>query len=547
MRSISPLLLLLCLLSAGVKGQPLRDAPASAEPAPAEPPPLIFKSAANDEETETVEEAVTRLREELRAIARSSMDAAERQAAMDEMMTRNSRVLKQLSTEWDQNRPRSVDEAAILLEQMIFEIALEIAPDDQSRRFVEDTAPAHIDIEPNRPILIAPRGKRPEIVVTREAEEEGLITPWWKTTTFDTEALDLAEIKESPVEQLEPPEENVEEKVKVEVLKDEKVTVEMHDDTTILREVEADDGDLVLFDALHLWIGGAVQFDAFTYDDLLNANKGGGSEDDTATRRAELILRSTLFDWGEIKLQYDADAEFWRDVYYRRVDEDAGYTLTVGNQNEPMAQENTLGNKFISAMERSAPTSIFGSFRGLGVRFNNWFEREREQQLLEFHPGDTAFVTTTVGLFGEDIENTNDTDIALTGRITTGSQEASGRGLHLGLSATLRDGEFDNINPRPEIQEADRISLARFDADQAAIVGIETLFSQGSLHGEAQIFYADYRGGEIDATGYGGYALVGYYLTGQERGYRPKWGLWAPLQVGAAHAFGVSTRFQYLF
>ena len=67
--------------------------------------------------------------------------------------------------------------------------------------------------------------------------------PWWRTTTFNTEALELQEIKESPVEQLEPPEENVEQVVKVEALADEKVTVEMHDDTTILRQVEADDGD----------------------------------------------------------------------------------------------------------------------------------------------------------------------------------------------------------------------------------------------------------------------------------------------------------------
>lgn len=540
---------MLLLLSASVVAQPLRP-PAGQTPDESiteSGTPLIFPEAANEPGEESVEEVVLRLQEEMRAIAQSSMNAAERKAALDEMLTRNSRVLKSLSTEWDDNRPRSVDEAASLLEQMIFELALEIAPDKDTRSFVKDTAPAHMEFEPNRPLLIAPRSHRQKIVVTRDAEEKGLIVPWWRTTKFDTEALALNEIKESPEQSLEPAEENAEEKVKVEVLKDEKVTVEMHDDTTILRAVEADSGDLVLFDALHLWIGGAAQGDAYYYDDLFNAGRGGGDENDTAVRRAEVIVRSTLFDWGEIKLQYDLDANIWRDLYYRRVDEEKARTITIGNQTEPMAQENTLGNKFTTAMEQSAPTSTFAANRGLGVRVNRWFEREPTRQWFEFGDGSTSYITTTLGVFGEDIENTNDTDIALTGRVTMGRERVKGSGLHLGFAATLRDGEFDQVAPRPEVQEAARIQLASFDADQLVVLGFETMYTLGSLHAEAQAYYADYRGGDEDATGYGGYAQVGYFLTGQERGYRPKWGLWAPLTVGKAHAFEVFARASYTY
>jgi phosphate-selective porin len=542
-------LMSLLLVFPGVEAQPLRLPPPQPEANQAEPsePPLVLRAAANPPQEETVEEVVSRLRDEMRAVAQSTMTAAERKAAMDEMLERNSRVLKKLSTEWDENRPQTIDEAVLVLEQMLYEVSLEAATDEATRESIIRTSPSHLDLEPNRPLLIAPRSQRKKIVVTRQAEEEGQIVPWWRTARFDTEALDLAEIKESPVEKLEPPEENEEEKVKVETLQDEKVTVEMHDDTTILRQVEGDDGDLVLFDALHFWIGGAAQGDAYSYEDLFTARAGGGSEEEADFRRAEVIVRATLFDWGEVKAQYDVEGNFWRDLYYRRVNEDKHRTLTIGNQMEPMSPETLLGNKFTSAMEQSAPTSAFAPSRGMGIRLNRWFERTPERQWFEFDDGSTAYITATAGIFGQDIEDTSDTDLALTGRLTMGRDRPNGSGLHVGGSATFRDGDFDRIAPRPEIHSAGRVSLANFEADTQSVVSLETMFTRGSMHAEGQVYLADYRGGDVDAQGFGAYGQVGYYLTGQKRGYRPKWGLWEPVAQGGKHVFEVFARASFTY
>ena len=162
MRALLPPLTAILLFPLGICAQPLRSPAGQADvgSSPDSEIPLIFPAAGNVPAQETVQEAVLRLREEMRAIAKSSKSAAERKAALDEMLTRNSRVLKNLSTEWDDNRPRSADEAAMLLEQMIFELALAIAPDKDTRSFVKDTAPAHMEFEPNRPLLIAPRSHR---------------------------------------------------------------------------------------------------------------------------------------------------------------------------------------------------------------------------------------------------------------------------------------------------------------------------------------------------------------------------------------------------
>jgi phosphate-selective porin OprO/OprP len=299
-----------------------------------------------------------------------------------------------------------------------------------------------------------------------------------------------------------------------------------------------------LLEGINVWFGGALQYDAVSLEDLYVANQGGGSETDTFTRRAEVTVRATLFDLGEFKLQYDVDGDFWRDLYFRHADEEREYTLTIGNQTEPMSQENILGNKFNAAMEIAAPTSIFAPNRGMGVKLNKWWGTGQAPSLLSLSDDPDEAVTASIGIFREDIEDTSDTDWSVTGRTSAGRKYGDW-GIHVGMSGSYRDGDFDRINPRPELQGTDRIPLANFDADTLKIVSLETLAARGSWHGTAELYYADFDGGEVDATGYGGFVEVGYYLTGQSRSYRPRWGLWAPLKVGARNIFEVFGRFSY--
>ena len=247
-------------------------------------------------------------------------------------------------------RPQTVQGAIDLMERMLYQSAASIAPTAASKAIVYENTPVYIEeLEvPNRPPMIAPVGRRDQIVVTREAEAaggEGYL-PWWLAAALAGERQEMQAIEESP--EPPPPEEpgESEQPVKVEFLADETVTGEMHDDTTVLRNVEDDSGNLVLFDALHIWAGGAVQFDAYRYEDLLNLGANGDSETNTAVRRAEVIVRSRLFDLGEIKWQYDVESNLWRDLYWRWVSEETSRIVTVGNQKEPFGMDYQVGSKF---------------------------------------------------------------------------------------------------------------------------------------------------------------------------------------------------------
>jgi hypothetical protein len=301
------------------------------QPAPTEnSTPLVLREAGNaagDEPEEEVEEVIRALRERMRAIADSSISAAEKQAEAEKIVSENPLIFRQMSTEMPAARPASVDEVIHLLEQRFFEVAADAAPDEETRRLVEHSHPDDSELEPIRPILIARKAHRGDIVVTREAEQQEGYTPWWKNTA--------ATVVESPVEAGpvadEVPEEEVkEEAVKVEFLADEQVTAEMHDDTTVLRAVEDDEGDLVLFDALHLWVGGSAQGDIDTRTGLFNLNEGGDRNGELKVRRAEGILRASLMHGAEVKAQYDFDSTVFRDLYWRWLSEVWARATTAG-------------------------------------------------------------------------------------------------------------------------------------------------------------------------------------------------------------------------
>ena len=307
-------------------------------------------------------------------------------------------------------------------------------------------------------------------------------------------------------------------------------TNDMHDDTTLLRDVATleDKTGLVFFDALRIWVGGAVQYDYYNFDGIYNHAGEGERREGGSMRRLEGILRSSLYDWGEIKAQYDFDAGIFRDLYLRWVSkkQHTPLTVTVGNQKEPMGLDRLIGNKFGIAQERSAPSHAFGSWSSLGVLLHKAFQVEGADRPLDIFDDEASFITTSVGLFTQDIEDTHDTDWAVTGRVTAG-RERDGVGMHAGLSVSYREGEFNRVSFRPEVQQADRMTLARPQANTQGIVGLESAYNRGPFHLQAEAYYSQYRG-KIDGYGGGGYLLAGWFITGESRGYNPRWGILAP-------------------
>jgi phosphate-selective porin len=327
------------------------------------------------------------------------------------------------------------------------------------------------------------------------------------------------------------------EETRVAALLDDDSTNEMHDDTTILRNVEVlDDRGLELFGALRIWLGGAVQYDYYNIEGIFRSTSNGDELEEVGFRRLDGILRAQLFDWGEVKVQYDFDRGIFRDLYLRWVSDrpETPITITIGEQKEPMSLEHLTGNKFEMAQERSAPGDAFGRWRSSGLRLHKAFSLDPEKRRFDYFEEDTAFVTTSVGVFTQDIEERHDTDVAVTGRITAG-RDSEGVGVHIGLSSSYREGDYNRISFRPEVNEADRIVLARPDANTQGIFAAEAAYNHGRLHVQGEAFYSEYRGRE-NAYGAGGYVQAGWFLTTDARRYNPRWGIQAPLRPSGRYA-----------
>ena len=152
--------------------------------------------------------------------------------------------------------------------------------------------------------------------------------------------------------------------VSVQSLLGDQVTTELHDDSTILRDVKTgkrDETGVVILDALRVWLGGAIQYDYYNFDGIYNNTGEGERREGGSMRRLEGTLRMQLYDWGELKAQYDFDRGIFRDLYLRWVSKlpVTPLTITVGNQKEPIGLDNLVGNKFSIAQERSAPSHAF--------------------------------------------------------------------------------------------------------------------------------------------------------------------------------------------
>lgn len=544
------LLSLICILSWPLYAQPLL----SEANDPNTPPYAEVRPQPGPQLQETVE----RIQQLVAELRQGDLNPTQQQEALDELIRDHNEILSQHNTWLDWQRPQTVDSAAVLLDRMIVEIATEdIAPNQQSREQVLRNAPAHLKLDPNEPEVYRPPPLMPaephrvraQVPAEAEAGQGTNLTAEpsdAETTQSAAQTAPAPAAKEEPVGQtLTKKTVSVRKNVQVAVLADNKATVSIQDDNTVLRDVRNDKGQLVLFGKVRLWAGGAVQLDAYAGESLFTAADDGSTDSKTYVRRVEGILRASILDNSEVKAQYDFDANIFRNLYWRWLSDSASQSLTIGNQKEPMGLDYLVGSKFTTAMEPSAPTSTFASFRSAGVRYGSWAALDSKDRPLQWWGDNRTHLTSSIGVFGKDIENTNDTDWAVTGRVTLGVLTTETTGYHLGISSSYRHGEYDRIAPRPGLYDVNRIVLARPDADTQALIGLEGLVTMGSLHGEMELYYSDYSGGEIDAEGWGGYAQVGWMFGGKHRYYQPRWGVWAPVKAGDEQIFEVFGRISF--
>ena len=97
-----------------------------------------------------LESRIHQMREQIKELQKSNLDAAGKQAALDQLLLDYDDMLRGHPTWLDWQKPQTVDSAAELLEKMIFEEAAALAPDGQSREQVLQRAPPELGLNPNQ-------------------------------------------------------------------------------------------------------------------------------------------------------------------------------------------------------------------------------------------------------------------------------------------------------------------------------------------------------------------------------------------------------------
>lgn len=230
--------------------------------------------------------------------------------------------------------------------------------------------------------------------------------------------------------------------------------------------------------------------------------------------------------------------------------------FTVGNFYPLSSLDTMTSSRLGSFLERAAFTDAFNYNRRLGLA------------IAYLDPADQY--SLTAGLFSQEINNTNfnRTGWQASARATYSPVLGNTR-LHLGANyqhrVAQRDAQNVRYRSRPFTQVTDQrfIDTGAIAADGDDIAGFELGAIHGPLHfaGEAQkVWVRGYRPGKLfganngadNAAFYAGdpsftsaYAEVGYYLTGETRGYKGgKWdrtkvlnpfdeGGWGALQLNA--------------
>ena len=223
-------------------------------------------------------------------------------------------------------------------------------------------------------------------------------------------------------------------------------------------------------------------------------------------------------------------------------------TLTVGQHNNFQSLDELTSGRFSSFIERAAFTDAFNFERRVGISGT-------------YAHGD---VMVQAGAFTDNIEDLNedaDNAIGVDGRIVY-APELGGTRLHLAASAHWRDtGDLAGLTTtryrqRPLVHTTDVrfIGTPALSVQNETDYGLEAAAIHGPLHvtGEAHWFEADTTTAGLSPNLFGGYAEVGYFLTGETRGYRG--GRWDRTHVlhpvggegGGIGAFQVNLRYDYL-
>ena len=199
----------------------------------------------------------------------------------------------------------------------------------------------------------------------------------------------------------------------------------------------------------------------------------------------------------------------------------------IGHYKEPFGIEELVSSRFDTFMEQSAPTVAFAPTRNMGVMF---FDAVDAAENLSWY----------VGLFrggshdnrqGRGTDDDGDSnDWSVTGRavwLPYYDEATPGRCLlHCGLGCSFRRVGIDDDEGGNGGKLAGFLELNDRDGPintylpaftEFEMLGTELAWMRGPLHVMNEFFFVDANTG---ATPWGTYVEIGYFLTGENRGYK---------------------------
>ncbi len=286
-------------------------------------------------------------------------------------------------------------------------------------------------------------------------------------------------------------------------------------------------------------LGGRLMLDFWAVDDSDFPGAIGPSGSDTwiDVRRARFYFAGELYKHVEFKLQVDFqnpnNPEF-RDAYIgiKNLRDCWGCgvpRLRVGNMKVPFSLEELTSSRYITFMERSAPTNAFAPARRFGLQFFDVFRGG------QFGYNVMAFTFENSDSFANDGGAEIDDGWGVAGRLWWAPWydcACKCKRLHLGVAAYYGDdvgNTGSGLNNRPRFrarggygQGARLVNTGRLTVDDLLVIGAEVAFVYGpwSVQGEYMIANVNRPTGQTDPTFTGWYAQASYWLTGECRPYK---------------------------
>jgi len=260
-----------------------------------------------------------------------------------------------------------------------------------------------------------------------------------------------------------------------------------------------------------LEISGRIMLD---YDNFEAVFNNGESDSDLHLRRARLTAKYQFNQHLNTKIQFAYDESNnkleAKDLYLKY----SGWQfaeITVGKFKEPFGLEYSTSSKNILTIARSMSTRAFAPGRHYGLGLSSLKKN----------------ATWALGIFDATDEDDLFNHYAITGRATYVLYNQKNNLLHIGMSASWREGlpERYQINENMEVFSAKKIvESANLPLDTLTHYSIESAWRYNSLllQGEYTTQHAQVKEnhGALDANFSGYYLQASYLITGEQHRYK---------------------------